>query len=96
MGRRGLGKIERVFVGSTSKYCLEHAHCNVLIVKSKIEPTEVHTSLIQSTRVEEKERQRRLADKTEQDMAKQHALEEAHIIQQAVEQGRIQIQEISL
>eukprot|EP01117_Protostelium_nocturnum_P006339 TRINITY_DN2290_c0_g1_i1.p1 TRINITY_DN2290_c0_g1~~TRINITY_DN2290_c0_g1_i1.p1 ORF type:complete len:202 (-),score=67.89 TRINITY_DN2290_c0_g1_i1:54-659(-) len=33
MGRRGTSKISRIFVGSSSKYCVEHANCNVLVVK---------------------------------------------------------------
>jgi len=33
MGRRGLGTLKRMFVGSNSKYCTEHAKCNILIVK---------------------------------------------------------------
>jgi len=33
VGRRGMGRVKRAFVGSTSKYVLEHASCNVLIVK---------------------------------------------------------------
>jgi len=33
MGRRSLWSIQRLFVGSTSRYCLEHAECNVVVVK---------------------------------------------------------------
>jgi len=35
MGRRGLGTIKRLIVGSNSRYCVEHSKCNVLIVKKE-------------------------------------------------------------
>lgn len=35
MGRRGMSSIKRLFVGSNSRYCVEHAPCNVLIVKGE-------------------------------------------------------------
>jgi len=35
LGRRGLSPVKRIFVGSTSKYCLENANCNVVIVKEE-------------------------------------------------------------
>jgi len=35
IGRRGMGKIKRLFVGSTSKYCVEHCKCNVMVVKGE-------------------------------------------------------------
>jgi len=33
MGRRGLGKFERFFVGSNTKYALENANCSLIIIK---------------------------------------------------------------
>ena len=33
VGRRGLGKVERLLVGSASRYCVEHAKCNVIVIK---------------------------------------------------------------
>jgi len=33
IGRRGMGKIKRLFIGSTSRYCVEHANCTVVCVK---------------------------------------------------------------
>jgi len=33
VGRRQMGGFKRFFVGSTSKYCLENAPCNVVVVK---------------------------------------------------------------
>jgi nucleotide-binding universal stress UspA family protein len=36
LGRRGLGTISRFFAGSTSRYVMEHATCNVLIAKQPL------------------------------------------------------------
>ena len=44
VGRRGVGKFERMITGSTSQYVLEHAHCNVFVVKSEISAPELHSS----------------------------------------------------
>lgn len=33
MGRRGISSVKRLLIGSNSKYCVEHAHCNVLVIK---------------------------------------------------------------
>eukprot|EP00026_Physarum_polycephalum_P012219 Phypoly_transcript_12504.p1 GENE.Phypoly_transcript_12504~~Phypoly_transcript_12504.p1 ORF type:complete len:254 (+),score=50.88 Phypoly_transcript_12504:36-764(+) len=33
LGRRGLGRIKRLFIGSTSRYCVENAPCTVVCVK---------------------------------------------------------------
>eukprot|EP01113_Clastostelium_recurvatum_P019028 TRINITY_DN2243_c0_g1_i2.p1 TRINITY_DN2243_c0_g1~~TRINITY_DN2243_c0_g1_i2.p1 ORF type:complete len:193 (+),score=40.32 TRINITY_DN2243_c0_g1_i2:121-699(+) len=33
VGRRGMSQIKRAFLGSTSRYCLEHASCSVVVVK---------------------------------------------------------------
>jgi len=33
IGSRGLGRIRQFFMGSVSKYVVEHAHCPVLVVK---------------------------------------------------------------
>ncbi|EGC31531.1 hypothetical protein DICPUDRAFT_39798 [Dictyostelium purpureum] len=37
VGRRGMGPIKRIFIGSTSRYILEHAECNVICVKGSVE-----------------------------------------------------------
>ena len=34
MGRRGLGNVERMFVGSNSTYVVHNAPCSVLVIKS--------------------------------------------------------------
>jgi hypothetical protein len=44
MGRRGLGTIERLFMGSNSKYCIEEANCNVIILKHAYGPEMSHYS----------------------------------------------------
>ena len=44
MGRRGLGAIERLFIGSVSKYVVENSHCTVVIVKKHVGEEEVHES----------------------------------------------------
>jgi len=50
LGRRGMSSIKRFFVGSTSKYCTEHAVCNVATVKGDLDVTPPHknTTEIQS------------------------------------------------
>ena len=35
LGRRGLGALNRLFLGSVSNYCVNHASCTVVVVKSK-------------------------------------------------------------
>jgi hypothetical protein len=37
MGRRGLSGVKRIFMGSTSRYCVEHADCSVLVIKEDVE-----------------------------------------------------------
>ena len=32
VGRRGMGAVKRLFLGSLSKYLMEHAECHVLVV----------------------------------------------------------------
>lgn len=65
IGRRGMSKLSRIFVGSTSKYCVEHADCNVLVVKGEWGPAEEHTNIDEVTRMEEEERQRRIVEEDE-------------------------------
>lgn len=35
MGNRGMGTFKKIFIGSVSEYCVNHAECPVLIVKNK-------------------------------------------------------------
>ena len=68
MGRRGMGTIKRLFVGSNSKYVVEHADCNVLVVKSEVGPEEEHLVSRQTVHnLEEEERVRRIAEAKDED-----------------------------
>src|SRR5687767_7156328 len=62
LGRRGLGRFERMMIGSTSNYCLENAKCNVLIAKSELSAPELHSSKQEVIRLEEAERLRRIKE----------------------------------
>jgi len=44
IGKRGIGKIARLILGSTSEYCLENANCNVVIVKKEFTPKDIPIS----------------------------------------------------
>ena len=33
IGRRGMNAVKRLFVGSTSEYCIQNAPCSVLVIK---------------------------------------------------------------
>jgi len=37
MGRRGMGRLDRFFVGSVSKHCVENANCSVIVVKMALD-----------------------------------------------------------
>ena len=63
MGRRGMGSIQRFFVGSTSKYVLEHCPCNVFIVKTPLPAAEVHVDKRAVIKAEEEERARQIREK---------------------------------
>lgn len=51
MGRRGLGTFERMILGSTSKYVIENAKCNVIV--AKIDISKKHKIEEESTKREE-------------------------------------------
>jgi len=77
IGRRGMGKIKRLLVGSTSRYCVEHANCNVMVIKGEWGPSQVHSSLQEVINAEEEERKRRVE---ESDLLKeQHPVESVHL-----------------
>lgn len=81
----GLGGIERFFVGSTSKYVVENADCNVTVVKHPYGPPEERGNVATKASVvaqEEHERIRRIeeegpAEIHESDLQKVKELEEA-------------------
>lgn len=39
IGSRGLGPVQRIFVGTVSEYISKHADCPVLVIKRKVEDT---------------------------------------------------------
>lgn len=39
VGSRGLGPVQRIFVGTVSEYISKHADCPVLVIKRKVEDT---------------------------------------------------------
>eukprot|EP01127_Copromyxa_protea_P021174 TRINITY_DN7208_c0_g1_i3.p2 TRINITY_DN7208_c0_g1~~TRINITY_DN7208_c0_g1_i3.p2 ORF type:complete len:141 (-),score=47.19 TRINITY_DN7208_c0_g1_i3:56-478(-) len=59
MGRRSMGGIERFFVGSTSKYVVENAESNVIVVKQPFGDAEEHENIATVIQAEEHERLRR-------------------------------------
>eukprot|EP00028_Trichosphaerium_sp_Am-I-7-wt_P002628 CAMPEP_0168528104 /NCGR_PEP_ID=MMETSP0405-20121227/13051_1 /TAXON_ID=498012 /ORGANISM="Trichosphaerium sp, Strain Am-I-7 wt" /LENGTH=210 /DNA_ID=CAMNT_0008551447 /DNA_START=639 /DNA_END=1271 /DNA_ORIENTATION=- len=62
VGRRDIGSLTRMFIGSTTKYCLENADCNVVIAKKRFGPIEEHSPLSKVKELEEEERQRRIKE----------------------------------
>jgi len=62
IGRRGVSSFQRIFTGSTSKYCVENANAIVTVAKSCL-PDELHeTTREQVRQVEEVERERRIRE----------------------------------
>jgi len=72
-GRRDMGDFKRFFLGSTSKYIVENAECNVVVVKIPIGPEEEHSDRLKVILAEEDERIRRI---TEEDDIKRKEEEE--------------------
>lgn len=69
VGRRGMGALKRLLLGSVSRYVLEHAPCDVMVVKGEYGPEEVHdTTKAQIKAEEEKERARRIAEEKKLDL----------------------------
>jgi len=64
-GRREMGDFKRFFLGSTSKYILENAECNVIIVKSSVGSEEEHSDKSKAIQAEETERIRRIVEDEE-------------------------------
>jgi len=67
LGRRGLGSVERFFVGSTSKHCVENAECNVVVIKCPVGAEEEHDSKAKVIKEEEHERLRRIEEEMSQE-----------------------------
>jgi len=62
LGRRNLGSVERFIVGSTSRYVLENAVANVMVIKNEFGAPEEHISKQQIIQAEEEERLRRIEE----------------------------------
>eukprot|EP01111_Echinosteliopsis_oligospora_P019370 TRINITY_DN935_c0_g1_i1.p1 TRINITY_DN935_c0_g1~~TRINITY_DN935_c0_g1_i1.p1 ORF type:complete len:196 (+),score=33.96 TRINITY_DN935_c0_g1_i1:52-588(+) len=45
IGRRGLSSTKRLIMGSTSSYCVDHASCNVIVVKHANDDEQGHRNL---------------------------------------------------
>jgi len=56
LGRRSMGGFQRFIVGSTSKYVVENAECNVVVVKQPVGPEEEHVDRKNLIAAEEEER----------------------------------------
>ena len=58
-----MGTLKRLLLGSVSRYVLENASCDVIVVKGDYGPAEIHDSTKEQAKAaEEQERQRRLAE----------------------------------
>lgn len=81
MGRRGNGAIKRLLVGSTSRYCTEHAHCAVMVIKNgdrsevaREEPVTTTTTTTTTQEViaeEEHQREKRIKEQEQAQMDEQ-------------------------
>jgi nucleotide-binding universal stress UspA family protein len=84
VGTRGLGKVTSLILGSVSRYVVDHAHCDVSVVKKEPFPAEIHPATTADVKkAEEMERQRRLSDPGEA----AHAELAAHLAKRVVVLG---------
>lgn len=88
VGRRDLGTMERLFAGSTSKYVVENAECNVVVVKKPVGPEEEHGDKAKVIAAEEVERLERIGKDEGED--KEESLESIKAREEAERQRRIQ------
>jgi len=64
IGRRGLGSLKRLFIGSNSSYCVDNAKSSVLVVKEGLHPKELQEEFeIYCKSAEKKLLQQLLSDK---------------------------------
>ncbi len=70
IGRRGMGALKRLLLGSVSRYVVENAPCDVVVVKGQYGPAEVHESSRAAVKqAEEEERKRRIAEELSMEKA---------------------------
>jgi len=69
IGRRGMGNLKRMFVGSNSNYCVQNASCNVVVIKGDWGAPEEHGDLKKIIELEEKERSARIKEDKEREMS---------------------------
>lgn len=68
IGRRGMGFLSRLLLGSVSRYVLENAVCDVIVVKQEHGPEVQHdSSKAQAKQAEEIERERRIENSKQED-----------------------------
>ena len=61
LGRRGMGRLKRIFMGSVSSYIVENAKCGVFVIKGEHGPVVEHDMSLETVkRIEEIERVRRI------------------------------------
>jgi len=92
-GRRDMGDVKRFFLGSTSKYILEHANCNVVVVKIAVGPEEEHSDRTKAIQAEESERIRRIIEeekiKEKEEEERKATLQKVKIDEEKERQERI-------
>lgn len=67
IGRSGMGKVKRFFLGSVSDYVLKHAHAHVILIKGTPSPAiESEMSLDDVRALEEQARSEKIHDEVEQ------------------------------
>jgi len=57
-----MSTVKRLFTGSTSKYLVEHANCNVMVIKGEWGPAEEHVDIKTINQQEKAERKRRIEE----------------------------------
>lgn len=72
IGRRGMGALKRLLLGSVSRYVVENASCDVVVIKGGYGPPVQHdASKTEIAQAEEAERKRRVAEEQAMDKAAQ-------------------------
>jgi len=93
-GRRDMGEVKRFFVGSTSKYIVENAECNVIVVKIPVGPEEEHSDKSKTILAEESERIRRINEE-EDERKKEEELRKAELEKVKLEEEKERAERIA-